>query len=988
MSVENFDTTTFIVLDFETTGTHAEDSEILEIGAVKVTIEKNGSLTSGETYSTLVRPKESIPLLITQITHISNEMVKDAPPLEKVLPGFLDFLGEFPIVAHNASLELAFLNQHVLPRASVEKFRVFNSIEPFALLLADQPSHSLESLRKWAASLGAPIDSKDAHRALKDCEDVVAILQFAQTWMHKERPLAMQVAGELLTGWWWEWFFKAPELAGAEDLFSNKSSKKSSKKSDGNWAFYREVFDRPQSGDLKELRSLDSDRSTGDWPDRLSKEVPSALIHEKLSKGGELQKGFEYRESQEQMSQSVRESMTKGLRVAIEAPTGTGKSIAYLLPGVLSARSTGAPLVISTHSKALQDQLLEKDIPKLRELLGTSDLKATTVKGQENYVCLRKLHETLGSLGNDAPLAERLALAYIVMLVGVAKSAELDRASYYLKTQYPELEDILARVKSHHTTTQGPKCAFYQSCHYFGAARRAHQSDVVIANHSLVFQWSAQLPQIRNIVFDEAHHLENQITDAFSVELKESELSETLDKFARKPRGRRAPDMAQLALFMNELPFPKQFQDKNLREYLEECAESLHSRLTQLFTILPVVFSRSREQSDGYELFCDAHLMPPTLREGFENLLGSLARLSDLLDLAYAACESAPGGGSNPYKKNPLYDTLANYRERFSEARLALETVIQGSDQGSDIKPDPEENAIPKADYLRLIHWSTSNESWRVTAAPIDVRPLAEPFFAAKRSVVLTSATLSTGRSKTFVMDRMGLKLDREFQSFASPYALEKQSAVFIPRDLAPPGSPSHLEALIAFTEAASRHLGGRTLLLMTSNRRLKHAAEILRDRLKKDSITVFDSVFDRRAAENFRVTDRALLIGGERYGEGLDIPGQRLSLVIVEKINEAMTRGPLAEARKARTQFALFDYDFPMRMMWLKQRVGRLIRSPHDRGAIVVFDSRYWQWGNASKQFVNLALAPMPLHGGSREEVLAAIEAMRLGDLPIENGL
>lgn len=133
----------------------------------------------------------------------------------------------------------------------------------------------------------------------------------------------------------------------------------------------------------------------------------------------------------------------------------------------------------------------------------------------------------------------------------------------------------------------------------------------------------------------------------------------------------------------------------------------------------------------------------------------------------------------------------------------------------------------------------------------------------------------------------------------------------FFPSDVSQPGTPQHLDAIIGFTEQTARILGGGTMLLMTANHRLKHAAEILRERLEKYGIQVFDSVSDRRAIDAFRASDRALLIGSERYGEGIDIPGRSLACVIVEKMNEAMTRGPLAEARKARTRFGLFDYDF-----------------------------------------------------------------------------
>jgi ATP-dependent DNA helicase DinG len=221
----------------------------------------------------------------------------------------------------------------------------------------------------------------------------------------------------------------------------------------------------------------------------------------------------------------------------------------------------------------------------------------------------------------------------------------------------------------------------------------------------------------------------------------------------------------------------------------------------------------------------------------------------------------------------------------------------------------------------------------------------------------------------------VGLELSKPLLSLPSPYELEKQAVVYIPTDLAPPGTPSHLDALIDFTAAVAGALGGRTLLLMTSNRRLTQAATRLRERLSPQGIEIFDSVSDRRAADSFRTTERAVLIGSERYGEGLDIPGPQLSCVIIEKINEAMTRSPLAEARKARTKFALFEYDFPIRMMWLKQRVGRLIRSSTDSGSVVIFDPRYHNWSASSRAVVDRALSPIPVRSGSREQVIAWIE-------------
>jgi len=291
-------------------------------------------------------------------------------------------------------------------------------------------------------------------------------------------------------------------------------------------------------------------------------------------------------------------------------------------------------------------------------------------------------------------------------------------------------------------------------------------------------------------------------------------------------------------------------------------------------------------------------------------------------------------------------------------------------------KADAADRA-PPPNFLRLLYWNPRENTWRIRISPIEVKGLATEFFAETRAIALTSATLSSGANPTFVTDRIGLALSKPFASLPSPYPLAKQAIAYLPSDVSQPGTPAHLDAIIAFTEQTARILGGRTMLLMTANHRLKYAAEQLRTRLEKYGIQVFDSVSDRRAIDAFRAADRALLIGSERYGEGIDLPGRQLACVIIEKMNEAMTRGPLAEARKSRTRFGLFDYDFPLRMIWLKQRVGRLIRATEDRGAIVVFDPRFHGWSAPSKNIVVAALDPIPVKGGTRDEILMQIEAM-----------
>jgi ATP-dependent DNA helicase DinG len=646
--------------------------------------------------------------------------------------------------------------------------------------------------------------------------------------------------------------------------------------------------------------------------------------------------------------------------------------VAYLLPGLEAAEATHAPLVVATHSKGLQDQLLEKDIPRVRELLGHPGIRATTVKGQENYLCLRKLSDALATIDDETPLEERWGLTFLAALASVGVAMELDRVSQYLRMRYPSLGQWLEKVRSHHTTTIGPPCAFHGVCHFYDSARLAHLSDVVIANHALVFQWPAHLPQIRNIVFDEAHHLEDQITEAYSSKLAEQEVRDNLDRLSRRVGSRRQGDATALARLLSDLVLPAPFSSPEPGMQLTDRIEDIRSRLTQLSSVVPLAIPPGSETDaqSGYETLIDLgrknYPAREPLEESLKNLRGALEGMSKFLAAGITAF------GNPSQRKDPAYDLLVTHAYRFESYAMKVGALLGEGDRAEQAQPaEPSK----KTEHVRLIAWHPRERTWKFSVAPIHVAPLSEPFFASKRAVVLTSATLSAGISPTFVTDRIGLKLAGPPEILPSPYDLARQAVVHIPEDSGQPGTQAHFEAIVQFTEQAARILGGRTLLLMTANRRLRMAADILRERLKAHDILVFDSVSDRRAAEGFRGAERALLIGSERYGEGLDIPGRALSLVIVEKINETMTRGPLAEARKARTRFGLYDYDFPLRMMWLKQRVGRLIRSPSDTGHVVVFDSRYHQWSVGSRGVVQRALAPMPVRGGKRDAVLLEIE-------------
>jgi len=953
----------FVILDFETTGLDPTQAEIIEIGALKIS---EGKVV--DRYTTLVRSLGEVPPQIAQITGITDEMLNGQPELHEVAAEFSEFVGELPIVAHNSSMELKFLQQylaHHLPSPDSLESRVHNSIWPIALILPDHGSHSLEALRTWAG-----ISGEEAHRALPDCEATWEVLEKVIHHLANERKKLIPVFKEFLPSeyaWWsWIWAVADDEVRDGDALIASTRD-----------SILLKALKREPLGDLREMKEADSERE-GKLENAHFKELdPQVKAAFTTSREGV---SFTHRPQQVQMAREILGAFAKNERIAIEAPTGTGKSLAYLIPATLAAREQESPVVLSTHSKALQDQLFEKDIPLAEKILGGEPIRATTVKGQENYICLRKLFEAASSLAESATLEERWSLSLLVAFASVSRLAELDRISTYLKTIAPGLDEWIDWVRSNRWTTEGPTCAFYKTCHFFDSARLAHQSDIIVANHALVSSWPGHLPAIREIVFDEAHHLENQLTKSFSTELSEAELTEVLDRFVRKRGAAKISDMAWISRAVAPLPIPEPVKgrfDGDPESYFTRRIETIRNRLAHLRSLIPLKLPQNREGSEGYEMAIDLSLPMNaeafTVLEMLQEVFSVIAEVSETLGIARDAAQEAKLTGS-------ALDNLKTYSDRFDGVTEKLRSFISlFAHWRAEKKTEPSEKPIPsqraELTHLRLLHWHTRELDWRVTVTPIDVSQEGREYFDSLRSVVLTSATLSSGSLPHFLTDRIGIQLAKPLIALPSPYQLEKQAVAFIPGDIPIPGTAAHLDSLIRFTEDAVRKMGGRTLLLVTSNRRLTYAAEILRERLKGDAIEVFDSVSDRRAADHFKKHERALLIGSERLGEGLDIPGKQLSLVIIEKIHEGMTRGALADERKARTRFPVFDYDYPLRMIWLKQRVGRLIRSTTDRGAIVIFDSRFHKWSPASRNHVIKAVAPIPIAGMDAGRIIQELD-------------
>ncbi|MCC7441898.1 MAG: hypothetical protein IT285_09705, partial [Bdellovibrionales bacterium] len=709
---------TFVVLDFETTGLDPRQAEILEVGAVRV---RTSDLAIVERFESLVKPDGAIPPFITRLTGIGPEDVKGAPVWEEVRSRLVDFLGSGPIAAHNAMMEQSFLDAHAPGRGGeAGDWNIWDTLEPLTLALPELPSHSLENLRALAG-----LTAEGSHRALKDAEDTALLLKWIQDRLRGDRQRIASTVRDLQTGreeWHWGWLFVAAaplESAPPEAL--------------------------AQLGDLRKLRAADQSREP-EWESSVSADEVAAVLE-----SGAAGAGLEFRPVQERMVREVAEALKEGGRVALEAPTGTGKSVAYLLPGVLAAEKTGAPLVVATHSKALQDQLLNKDVPAVARLLGREAgaqpaVRAAVVKGQNNYLCLRKFDEECAEmLSRDTSVAAWWPVAFLRALTTVERPVELDRVPRLLRERFPYLAELVERSRSHHTTTIGPTCPYYSRCHFFDSARIAHQSDVIIANHALVFQWPVNLPQIRNLVLDEAHHLEERVTEAFSVSVSGEEMAEAarrLDK--RRGRGRDAGGDAESIARRVETVFKG-----DAAALLRNDAETLRTRITAVEAVLTVAFGAAAGRGGGGWGRADTLAMNPpgsavaeaarsAVTEALSELRAAAAGLASRLSGWLKDIGEGRGGGE---EDDHGLDLLKTHADAFSGFQSKLAVFLENT----------------TTEHVRLLHRNPRDASWRLEVTPVDVSGLAGPFFEEKRAVVLTSATLTPGNSNPFILRRLGL---------------------------------------------------------------------------------------------------------------------------------------------------------------------------------------------------------------------------------------
>ncbi|MEJ2007919.1 MAG: helicase C-terminal domain-containing protein [Acidobacteriota bacterium] len=582
---------------------------------------------------------------------------------------------------------------------------------------------------------------------------------------------------------------------------------------------------------------------------------------------------FEYRPGQLEMAEAIESSIENGQHLIVEAGTGTGKTLAYLVPLIRS----GQRVIISTGTKNLQEQLFYKDIPFIRKLFPT--LRATLMKGRQNYICRQKLYDL-----EKQPVLNGLEE---VSLYGQLREWESrtetgDRAEL---EALPDASELWSRVDARRETCTGQKCPQFERCFITWMHQRAAESDLIIVNHHLFFadlalkqsDYASLLPDYSAVVFDEAHEIEDVATQYFGLKVSNYQMEE----LARDTE-------ATLRI--------KALESGEVLSAIRE----LRRRSELFFDLFPA--GDGRTNFDNRESFLDVR------RGTYSALINSLIRLeTELLGV----------------KDRP--EEINNLARRAVEIRQALEIIMESRDRQF------------------VYWWERRGRGVFLEASPIDVAPiLRDRLFGNVRTVILTSATLAVSGRFDFLKRRLGVEMARE-KILESHFDFGRQAILYTPH-LPDPREPAFTSRAASEIVDLLKATEGRAFVLFTSHQQMRAIYERVRRRLRYP-LMIQGSAPRTVLLDKFRSTPHAVLFATSSFWQGVDVQGQQLSAVIVDRLPFAVPTDPVVAARIRQINEeggnAFVEYQLPEAVIALKQGFGRLIRSENDRGVLAILDQR-----------------------------------------------
>ena len=903
-----------VALDLETTGLDPEKDAIIEIGAIRF-----NSRRIEEEFSTLINPRRPISEFITRLTGINNQMVQNSPTLEEIIPELEDFVADLPILGHNVKFDLGFLRQEGL-------FRYNEGLDTYDMASVLLPSAGRYNLSALGQHLGIPFPA--THRALDDAKVTQGIF-LRMVDIANELPL--DLLAEIVR-------MSDKVSWGADYLFRNALKNRGRELSSAAPPKRGPIFTTPAPPPI-------IPREPAEILNPLDVEEVAAI----LDRGGLFSKyfpNFEFRQEQVTLCRAIASALSDGYHTLAEAGTGVGKSLAYLVPAAMWALENNTRVVVSTNTINLQDQLMNKDIPDIKNALDIP-LKAAVLKGRNNYLCPRRL-EAFRRRGPQNADEARM-IAKMLIWLSETKTGDLSEINIIGPTE----RAIWGRISSNDEGCSTEMCVRRMGgiCPFHRAKQAAHEAHILIVNHALLLADIATgnrvLPEYDYLIIDEGHHLEAATTSALSFRVTQPDMDRTL----RELGGTSAGALGRMLVIAQEVLNADQMSAlQEIATHATDKAFQFQNYTKHFFIAVNNFLEEMREGQRPSTYAQQERIIPATRTQpawsnveyAWEDALKALHPLNVSIEQISQALSEMSEAGLEEIED--LISSINNIYRQLLEYESNINALVF----------EPEEDQIYWAET------SPNRQYVTLEAAPLHIGHLMEKYlWHEKTSVTVTSATLTTNGEFDYIRDRLSA-VDADFLALGSPYDFQSSTMLYIPNDIPEPSDRhGHQRAVERGLINLCKATGGRTLALFTSYTQLQKTSAAISPALAEQGITVFEQgqgASPHALLENFKTTDQAVLLGTRAFWEGVDVPGEALSVLAIIKLPFAVPSDPIVAARSETFEQPFYQYTIPEAILTFRQGFGRLIRSHEDHGIVAIFDKRV-----LTKQYGRMFIDSLP---------------------------
>ncbi len=892
------------------TSARPESQEIIEVALVKFIGDR-----VMDTYTTLVSPNGQLPYGIQVLTGIRPQELARAPRLDTIAPRIRAFIGEAPLVAHSVSADVGALD---LAGIALNNQQI-DTFELATILLPRLESYSLASLVRHF-----DINHEKQHRALPDAQ---VTRQLFLKLLNRIRELDLSIIreiNEMTASLMWplraifidieEERARTPRTAGTS-IRDVLAAKMGTAQASLDAALAREEIEPLQPRSPRRL---------------IDRDAMNALLNRDGAVAHTIA-GFEERPQQAAMLGAVVTALNDGGALLVEAGTGTGKSMAYLLPVIAFAARNDERVVISTNTINLQEQLFAKDIPDARSAL-SEDFRATILKGRQNYLCFERW--TALRRRPDLTTTEIMMLVKILVWLPQTETGDIGELNMSDADR-----TVWSRLCSNPEICSPQRCASIgkRGCFLQYARERAAGSHITVVNHALLLSdiasGNAVIPEYRFLVVDEAHHLETQATTQLGFNVRLRDVVDSLDSLSLTSADKRSGLANELGHAFRGAKIPESIK-RNCEAYAQDISrevENCRAAATVFFGAIGSFLKANGSDNRGYDqrtrVTVALRLKPgwKTVEESWDALAVPLSDLHAIVTQLQTVVGGLGGSG------------IAEFDNLLGQMGTALRFNEDLRREGSSI--------IAERDEDRICWGSVANNEVGLHAAPLRVGPLLKDLlFDQKETSILTSATLTTDGSFAFIRENLGLESAAELQ-VGSPFDYASSTIVCLPTDVSEPDRPDYASMLSRSLIDVCLASGGRMMVLFTAHTQLRQAYHAIKGPLESRGILVLGHGVDgtprRHLLQAFKNNSRSILLGASSFWEGVDVIGDGLSVLAIAKLPFPVPTDPIVSARSELFTDPFSQYSVPSTILRLKQGFGRLIRSKSDRGIVICYDRR-----------------------------------------------